>query len=44
MVQAVHIEVIENHTTLYQRTIGFAQLHSEKIKVSVERSYIFIKD
>jgi len=34
-VKAIHSEVIENYTTLDQRTIGFV-LHSEKIEVSVE--------
>ncbi|KAF8270015.1 hypothetical protein EI94DRAFT_854808 [Lactarius quietus] len=41
-VKAIHSEVIENYTTLDQRTIGFV-LHSEKIEVSVE-PYKFTKD
>ncbi|KAH7882030.1 hypothetical protein F5I97DRAFT_1832632 [Phlebopus sp. FC_14] len=41
-VKELHSEVIENYTTLDQRTIGFV-LHSEKIEVSVE-PYKFTKD
>jgi hypothetical protein len=41
-VKAIHSEVIENYTTLDQRTIGFV-LHSKKIEVSVE-PYNFTKD
>ncbi|OBZ77823.1 hypothetical protein A0H81_02037 [Grifola frondosa] len=41
-VKAIHNEVIENYTTLDQRTIGFV-LHSEKIEVSIE-PYKFTKD
>ena len=41
-VKAIYSEVIENYTTLDQRTIGFI-LHSEKIEVSVE-PYKFTKD
>ncbi|KAF9783224.1 hypothetical protein BJ322DRAFT_1110106 [Thelephora terrestris] len=41
-VKAIHGEVVENYTTLDQRTIGFV-LHSEKIEVSAE-PYKFTND